>query len=92
MDFIESSLCRLQNSVGRFVVPSVVLQSARALKAQIELRQRALRDIEVIRSRLRPFMPCEGKGLQRRLRTGGASRPRLGNSVRAGRVRGLSCF
>lgn len=80
MDFVESSLSRLQESVRRFVVPSAALSDVTALKAQIELRQRALTDIEVIRCRLRPFMRCEGSrrcridGKRRRARTriGGA--------------------
>lgn len=59
MDFIESSLCRLQENVRRFVVPATELWDVPALKAQIELRQRALTDIEIIRCRLRPLMHCE---------------------------------
>jgi len=43
MECIESSLRHLQGAVGRFVGPSVS-----AIKAQIELRQRALRDMGVI--------------------------------------------
>ena len=89
MDLIGSSLCRLQDSVSRFVVPSASLRNVRALKAQIEFRRRALRDIEVIRSRLRPFMRCEGKRPQRRLRNRGVSRSRLVGSLRAGRVHWL---
>ena len=45
MDFVESSLCRLQDSVNRFVVPSAALRDVRTLKAQIEIRGRAVRDI-----------------------------------------------
>lgn len=59
MDFIESSLCRLKKNVSRFVVPSTTPRDVPALKAQIELRQRALTDIEIIRWRLRPFMCSE---------------------------------
>jgi len=44
MDFIESSLCRLQK-----YVPSAALWDVPSLKAQIELRQRDLTDIEIIR-------------------------------------------
>ena len=65
MDLIESSLCRLRENVSRFVVPSTALRDAPALKAQIELRQRALTDIEIIRWRLRPFMHCAGPRLHR---------------------------
>jgi hypothetical protein len=71
VDFIGSSLCRLQDSVSRFVVPSAAMRDVRALKAQIELRRRALRDIEVIRCRLRPFKRCESERLRRRLRRRG---------------------
>jgi hypothetical protein len=56
MDFIESSLRRLQGNVSRFLIPSAALGTQSALKAQIELRQRVLADIEVIRCRLRPFI------------------------------------
>lgn len=50
---IELPLDRLQDSVSRFIVPSATFPDIQALMAQIELRRRALRDIEVIRSRLR---------------------------------------
>ena len=63
MDFIESSVRRLHESVRRFIVPSTALCDVQALRAQIELRQRALKDIEVIRCRLRPFI--RGKGGRR---------------------------
>jgi hypothetical protein len=86
MDFVESSLCRLQDSVSRFVVPSAALRDVRTLEAQIELRRRALRDIEVIRRRLRPFMRCESKRLRRRLRNRRGSRSSLADSFHAGRV------
>ena len=86
MDFIRSSLWRLQDSVSRFVVPSAALRDVRALKAQIEVRQRALRDIEAIRCRLRPFMRCENKRLYRRLRSRRGNRSSLADSFRAGRI------
>jgi hypothetical protein len=76
MDLIESSLCRLRENVGRFVVPSTALRDAPALKAQIELRQRALTDIEIIRWRLRPFMHCAGP----RLHQTGAERRKTARS------------
>jgi hypothetical protein len=60
MDFIESSLSRLQENVRRFVIPSAAFHDVPALKAQIELRQMALTDIEIIRCRLRPFLRHEG--------------------------------
>jgi hypothetical protein len=86
MDLIGSSLWRLQDSVSRFVVPSAALRDVRVLKAQIELRRRALRDIEVIRCRLRPFMRCESKRLYRRLRSRRGNRSSLADSFHAGRI------
>jgi hypothetical protein len=87
MSFIESSLCRLQLSVGGFVVPSAALRDVRTLKAQIELRRRALRDIEAIRCRLRPFMHCKKKLLRRKLHHRQVGRSRLVDSHRIGRAR-----
>ena len=86
MDFIGSSLGRLHDSVGRFVVPSAASRDVRALKAQIELRRRALRDIEVIRCRLRPFMRCETKRLRNRQQNRLGRRSSFADSFRAGRV------
>ena len=86
MDFIGSSLWRLHDSVGRFVVPSAASRDVRTLKAQIELRRRALRDIEVIRRRLRPFMRCESKRLCRRVPCRRGNRSSLANSFRARRI------
>jgi hypothetical protein len=86
MDLIGSSLGRLQDSVSRFVVPPAALRDVRALKAQVELRRRALRDIEVIRCRLRPFMRCERKRPCRRLQRRRGNRSSLADSFRAGRV------
>jgi hypothetical protein len=86
MDLIESSLCRLQANVSRFVLPSAAMRNVPALKAQIELRRRALKDIEIIRCRLRPFMRRENKRLHRRLRSRGGNRSSLADSFRAGRV------
>jgi hypothetical protein len=68
MSWIESSLRRLKNNVNHFVVPSVALRNVRLLETQIELRRQALREIEVIRSQLRPFMRRKGESLQRRRR------------------------
>jgi hypothetical protein len=86
MDFVESSFHRLHDSVSRFVVPSATLRDVRALEAQIELRRRVLRDIEVIRCRLRPFMRCESRRLLRRLQSRRGNRSSLADSFRAGRV------
>jgi hypothetical protein len=73
MDFIESSVCRLQENVRRFIVPSAEVCDAPTLRAQIALRQNALTDIEIIRCRLRPFLRGEnprryGKSCERRAR------------------------
>ena len=65
MDRVESSLCRLRDTVSRFVVPSAAVRDVGILRAQIELRQLALEDIEVIRCRLRSIVRCEG-GRRRR--------------------------
>lgn len=50
---IEYPLERLQDSVRQFVIPATALSDIQPLRLQIELRRRALRDIEIIRSRLR---------------------------------------
>jgi len=68
MLWIESSLGRLKDSVNHFVIPSIALRNVRMLEAQIEFRRQALREIEVIRCQLRPFMRRESKSLQRRRR------------------------
>jgi hypothetical protein len=68
MFWIESSLRRLKDNVNHFVVPSVALRNIHVLEAQIEFRRQALREIEVIRGQLRPFMRREAKNLQRRRR------------------------
>jgi len=68
MFWIESSLRRLKDNVDNFVIPSVALRNVRVLEAQIEYRRQALREIEVIRCQLRPFMRRESKSLQRRRR------------------------
>ena len=83
MDFIQSSLYRLKENVRHFVGPSSAHRDVPALKAQIELRQRALTDIEVIRWRLRPFMHCEDSqrhrmGSERRKK----ARSRIGSARR----------
>ncbi|UTD27945.1 hypothetical protein [Bradyrhizobium sp. WD16] len=81
MDFIEPPLARLQESVSRFVAPSCDLCDVCAIKAQIELRQRALMDIEVIRCRLRPFIRREGVRLHRRLQNRYGRRPPSGAHI-----------
>ena len=82
MDLIESSLCRLHENVSRLVVPSAALWDVTALKAQIELRQRALTDIEIIRCRLRPFMPRGNQRRYRMSRKWGGRRSRIGYGQR----------
>lgn len=86
MVWIESPLSRLKDSVSRFVIPSAALRDIRALEAQIELRQQALRDIEVIRCRLRPFMRRDSKSLRRRLRNGRVNRAYLVGLLRTRRA------
>jgi len=66
MVWIESSLRRLKDNVNHFVVPAAAQRNVRVLEAQIEFRRKALREIEVIRSQLRPFMHRESKVLQMR--------------------------
>jgi hypothetical protein len=63
---IETSLVRLKESVGQFVVPTIALRNVHLLKAQIEFRREALREIETIRGQLRPFGRHDAKRLQRR--------------------------
>jgi hypothetical protein len=82
MNNVAFPLYRLRKTVGRFVAPSDLLCDVSALKAQIELRQFALEDIEVIRRRLRPFLRCKGRRRQRGS-NGGGSRSRLANTFRA---------
>jgi hypothetical protein len=80
MDLIESSLCRLHENVSRLVGPSAALWDVTALKAQIELRQRALTDIEIISCRLRPFMRRGNQRRYRKSRERGGRRSRLGSA------------
>jgi len=68
MFWIESSLRRLKDNVNHFVIPAVALRNVSVLEAQIEFRRQALKEIEVIRGQLRPFMRRESKSLQRRSR------------------------
>jgi hypothetical protein len=69
MFWVESSLRRLKDNVDHFVIPSIALRNVSMLEAQIEFRRQALREIEVIRCHLRPFMRRESKSLQRRYRS-----------------------
>jgi hypothetical protein len=84
MSFVESPLCRLQLSFGEFIEPSATPWDVDALKTQIELRQQALAEIELIRRRLRLFMSCEKQRLSiPRPRKSRVSRSRLVGSARA---------
>ncbi len=56
MDLIGSSLTRLRSVIGDFAAPSSSAYDLRTLEMQIDLRQRALTEIEIIRCRLRPFV------------------------------------
>lgn len=56
MDPIEAPLRNLDAAIRCFVVPTPALSDIPTLKAQIELRRLALRDLELIRSRLRPLV------------------------------------
>jgi hypothetical protein len=87
MSSVEASLRRLQNSFSGFLATSNPLQDVSALKAQIELRERVLQDIALIRSRLATFLRSDKELARRRLRTRRAGRARLAESYRAGRVR-----
>lgn len=83
MDRIELPLYHLHETVSRFVVPSAALRDIRALQAQIELRRLALRDIEVIRCRLRPHMRRGSKRLVVSPRKRGGRRVRQAPAFRA---------
>jgi hypothetical protein len=83
MELIDSSLRRLHGSVSRFTALSATRQEVQFLKAQIELRGLALRDIDAIRGKLLPFIRCRNERLLRRLRDSRMGRSRLGT----GRVR-----
>jgi hypothetical protein len=85
MDLIERSIDRLYDNVSRFIDPSsAALRDIELLKAQIELRRLALRDIEVIRYGLRPLIGGRTKERQRKQLIRRVSWARLD----AGRVRG----
>lgn len=52
MDIVDYPLRRIESSISRFIVPSAALTDVWALREQIELRRRALSDIEAIRVQL----------------------------------------
>jgi hypothetical protein len=70
---VQYALGRLQKSVSQFIVPSGALSDVQALEVQIELRLRALRDIEIIHARLRQSKGYNVRGVPRR-RKGGRGR------------------
>jgi hypothetical protein len=72
---IEYALGRLQNSISQLIVPSAALSDVQALKVQIELRRRALRDIEIIQVRLRLSKGGGTKSVPRRRNGGRTGRP-----------------
>lgn len=82
---IDYPLERLQDSISRFVVPSAAFLDMHALRAQIELRQRALMDIEVIRTRLRLWNGRAAVGLPGR-RKGAPGRKASLSRLRRNRV------
>jgi len=65
MDFIESSLRRLHDTVSCFVSPSVTSRDVGCLQAQIELRGLALKEIEAIRRGLGPLTRREDERSRR---------------------------
>lgn len=56
MDQSEISLGVAGKTVGYLFVPPIAARDIPTLKAQIELRQHALRELQLVRARLRPFM------------------------------------
>ena len=76
MDLIGSSIDRLHDNLRKFISPPTARQDIELLKTQIELRRLALRDIEIIRFRLRPFIGRRCEGRQRRLRVRRLGTPR----------------
>ena len=87
MSTVEASLRRLQDNLSDFVATSIPLRDANALRAQIELRRRALQDIALIQNRLGTFLRCEKKLARRRLQRRRLGRTRLAETLRAGYVR-----
>lgn len=63
MDQVEVALSDLGAVIDCFIAPTCELRDIATLKAQIELRRLALRDIQLIRSRLRPWVGRRIKGL-----------------------------
>ena len=72
---IEYALGRLENSISQLILPSAASSDVQALKVQIELRRRALRDIEIIQARLRLSKGGSTKSVPRRRKGGRTGRP-----------------
>jgi hypothetical protein len=72
---IEYALGRLENSISQLILPSAASSDVQALKVQIELRRRALRDIEIIQARLRLSKGGGTKSVSRRRKGGRTGRP-----------------
>jgi hypothetical protein len=88
MKLVEVSLCRLRDNFRHLVVPLAAMGDVSTIEAQIELRRLILKDIELIRRQLRPYMVCKKKPPpNRRLRSRRISRARLIRSYRAERIR-----
>jgi hypothetical protein len=81
MGSIEILLDRVRAAIGQFVQLSEDLSDIGVLKSQIEMRQRVLKEIDIIRRRLKAFDLLQGRAPQSRL-------PRSA-SARAGRARNL---
>jgi hypothetical protein len=56
MDHIESRLIHMRNIITRFSDAATAPLDIQGLRAQISLRKSALKDIQVIRWRLRPLL------------------------------------
>jgi hypothetical protein len=63
MDHIEERLGRIRDTIIRFSCDTSVPLDVRGLRAQISLRKIALKDIQTIRSRLRPLLRNRCGGL-----------------------------
>lgn len=84
MDIVDYPLRRLESSISRFIVPSAALMDVRALKEQIELRRRALSDIEAICLQLQL---SDGRIIRSFPRRGKSRLARRAHSLRVRRAR-----
>jgi hypothetical protein len=92
MGSIDVLLDRVRATIGQFVQLPADLSDVGVLKSQIELRQRALKEMGTIRCRLKASDSLRRQGSQLRLPvSAGAGRARnryAGDRRRATRVRG----